>query len=73
MNGAAEGAGLRAPGRGIVGKRKREARPRSPHVSAGVSPPATWPLPEESRAAAASAARGYLGRCRRPRAAPAER
>nr|XP_016784157.1 DNA-directed RNA polymerase III subunit RPC5 isoform X3 [Pan troglodytes] len=46
MNGAAEGAEPRAPGRGIVGKRKRWGRPAPPHVSAGVSPPATWPPPE---------------------------
>ncbi|MBZ3870752.1 DNA-directed RNA polymerase III subunit RPC5 [Sciurus carolinensis] len=46
MNGSAAGAGPRTPGRGIVGKRKREGRPSSPHVSAGVSPPATWPLPD---------------------------
>ncbi|OWK11373.1 hypothetical protein Celaphus_00007000 [Cervus elaphus hippelaphus] len=50
MNGAAEGAGPRAPGRGIVGKRKSEGPPRS------LPPP-----------------RGYLGRCYRPRAGPAER
>ncbi|KAI5140012.1 Eif-2-Alpha Kinase Gcn2 [Manis pentadactyla] len=39
MNGVAEGAGSCAPGRGIVGKRKRQARPAPPTL--------TWPLPEK--------------------------